>query len=236
MATELVSVKNNLVVRDTALPWRWYDAFGPNVVKTIVNPTQNNVPTTTTMAGAVVTVATAGTLVSVDSVDGGALAWTPSGTEDQGLQAQWGEGFYMGCKWPAYFGVKFANVDVDQADWIAGLCINDTTLLGGMSDGLYFRSVDASAALTFVLEKDSAETETSIATLTDATYVTAEWYFDGDYVYAYIDGVLAATVAETNANFPDDEHLAAAIALLTGEGTANTLSVAWMRAIQIQSA
>ena len=45
----------------------------------------------------------------------------------------------------------------------------------------------------------------------------------------------AATVAASNANFPNDEHLAASIALLTGEGAANTLSVAWMRAIQIQS-
>lgn len=235
MTIEMASVKNNLVVRDSVYPWRWYDAFGPNVVKTIVNPTDSGVVSTTTMAGTVVTVATAGTLVSVDSESGGALAFTPAGTEDQGLQAQWGEGFYLGHKWPAYFGVRFKNVDVDQADWITGLCINDTTLLGGMSDGLYFRSVDASAALTFVLEKDSAETETSIATLTDATYVTAEWYYDGDYVYAYIDGALVASVAATNANFPNDEHLAAAIALLTGEGTANILSVAWMRAIQVQA-
>jgi len=236
MTTELATIKNNLVVRDSEKPWRWFDAFGPNVVKTIVNPTQNGVPSTTTMAGAVVTVSTAGTLVSVDSTDGGALAWTPSATEDQGLQAQWGEGFYLGQKWPAYFGVRFSNVDVDQADWIVGLCINDTTLLGGMTDGAYFRSVDASAALTFVLEKDSAETETAVATLVDATYVTAEFYFDGDYVYAYINGTLAASVAVTNANFPNDEHLAAAIALLTGEATANTLNIAWMRAIQIQLA
>mgnify|MGYP000347159156 CR=1 FL=1 len=236
MTAEIASVKNNLVVRDDVLTWRWYDAFGPNVVKTIVNPTQSGVVSTTTMAGTIVTVSTAGTLVSVDSEDGGALAWTPSGTEDQGLQTQWGEGFYLGRKWPAYFGIRFKNVDVDQADWIAGLCINDTTLLGGLSDGLYFRSVDASAALTFVLEKDSAETETNVATLADATYVTAEWVYDGDYVYAYIDGALAATVAATNANFPSDEHLAAAVALLTGEATANTLSVAWMRAIQVQAA
>jgi hypothetical protein len=188
------------------------------------------------MAGTVVTVSTAGTLVSVDSEDGGALAWTPSGTEDQGLQTQWAEGFFLGRKWPTYFGIRFKNVDVDQADWIVGLCINDTTLLGGLSDGLYFRSVDASAALTLVLEKDSTETETNIATLADATYVTAEWVYDGDYVYAYIDGALVATVAASNANFPNDEHLAAAVALLTGEATANTLSVAWMRAIQIQAA
>lgn len=236
MGAEIASVKNNLVVRDTEKPWRWYDAFGPNVVKTIIYPTQSGVDTTATLAGGIVTVATAGTFVHAESVTGGALNMTPSGTEDQGLQVQFGEGFYFASKWPAYFGVKFANVDVDQADWIAGLAIWDTTLLGGVSDGLYFRSVDASAALTLVLEKDSAETETAVVTMADATYVTAEWYFDGDYVYAYVDGTLAATIASSNANFPNDEHLAASLALLTGEATANTLSVAWMRAIQIQQA
>lgn len=236
MTIETATVKNNLVIRDSEYTWRWYDAYGPNVVKTILHPTQSPVVSTITAAGTINTVATAGTLVHAESQSGGAVQWTPSGTEDQGIQTQWAEGFWLGNKWPAYFGVKFKNVDVDQADWITGLCIWDTTLLGGLSDGLYFRSVDASAALTLVLEKDSAETETSIATLTDATYVTAEWYFDGDYVYAYIDGVLVASVAASNANFPNDEHLAASIALLTGEATANTLDVAWMRAIQIQAA
>lgn len=235
MAMETASVKSNLVMRDSVNTWRWYDAFGPNVVKTIIYPTQSGVDTTATMAGGIVTVATAGTFVHAESESGGALNLVPSGTEDQGLQVQFGEGFYFANKWPCYFGVRFANVDVDQADWIAGLCIWDTTLLGGLSDGIYFRSVDASAALTFVLEKDSAETETSVATMADATYVTAEWYYDGDNVYAYINGTLVVTVAASNANFCNDEHLAASLALLTGEGTANTLSVAWMRAIQIQA-
>ncbi len=235
MTTELVTVNNHVVARDSALTWRWYDAWGPRVSKWELRGDGWGVVTTTTLSGATVTVATAGTLVGVASEDGGGVAFTPSGTEDQGLQAQAiSENFKFAAPWPCYFGVKFKDVDVDQADWIAGLCITDTTLLGAMSDGLYFRSVDASAALTFVLEKDSVETETPVSTMVDATYTTAEFYFDGTNVSAYINGTLAATVAVSNANFPNDEHLAPAIALLTGEGTANTLTVEWARAIQIR--
>lgn len=62
MTIETASVKNNLVMRDSENTWRWYDAFWPNVVKTIIYPTQSGVDTTATIAGGVVTVATANTL------------------------------------------------------------------------------------------------------------------------------------------------------------------------------
>jgi len=39
-----------------------------------------------------------------------------------------------------------------------------------------------------------------------ATDVTLEWYFDGVNVYAYVNGVLAATVAASNACFPNTEY------------------------------
>jgi hypothetical protein len=41
------------------------------------------------------------------------------------------------------------------------------------------------------------------------------------------------TVETTAANMPDDEHLAPAIALLTGAGGANAMTVLWARWIQI---
>jgi len=236
MGIEQAQVRNNLVVRDSLATWRWYDAWGPNVSKWMLRGDGWGVSTTTTYSGATVTVATAGTLVGVASEDGGGVAFTPSGTEDQGLQLQaLSEQFKFHTDWPAYFGFKFKNVDADQADWIGGLCITDTTLLGGMTDGIYFRSVDATAALTFVIEKDSAESEVAVATCVDATYLTAEYYYDGTNVYAYINGVLAATLAKSLAAFPNDEHLTPSIALLTGEATANTLTVEWARAIQIRA-
>jgi hypothetical protein len=234
MTVEIVTVNDNLVARDTERTWRWFDAWGPNVTKWEVNPANSQIVSTTTAAGHDVDVYTGGTLVAADSIDGGAITLVPAATEDQGLQMVAGEAFYFGNKWPCYFGCKFSNVDVSEADQILGLVINDEELIGGMTDGMYFRTVDASAALSFVLEKDSAETATAVATMADATAITAEFYYDGTNVSAYINGTLVATVAATNANFPNDEHLAAALALATGANAANTMTVYWARCIQIR--
>ena len=109
-------------------------------------------------------------------------------------------------------------------------------VIGGVTDGMYFRTVDASAALSLVLEKDSVETATAVATVVDATAMIAEMYYDGTNLYCYIDWTLAATIADTNANFPNDEHLAVCLAVATGENTANIMSIYWARAIQIRQA
>lgn len=236
MTTELATVNNHLVARDSSKTWRWFDAWGPNVTKWFFNAADSPVVSTTTAAGYDVDVYTGGTLVAADSIDGGAIAFTPAGTENQGLQALATESFSFASKWPFYYGVKFAQVDADQADMIMGLSINDEEVIGGVTDGLYFRTVDQSATLSLVLEKDSAETATAVATVVDATAMTAELYFDGTNLYCYIDGTLAATVAYTNANFPNDEHLAPLLAVATGEGTANIMTIYWARAIQIRQA
>ena len=236
MAIETVAVGNSLVYRDVDKPWRWFDAGGPEVSKTIVNPMQNGIATTTSYAGAVTTVATSGTLVTEQSENGGALNLVPAAVDNQGIQVQFGEGFSFASKWPCYFGARFKNVDVDAATWLVGLALWDTTLLDDTNDGIFFRSADATAALAFVMEKNTNETLTAVATMADATYIDAEWYYDGANVTAYINGVQVASVADTNANFPNDEHLALSLALLSGEGTANILSVAWARAIQVQAA
>jgi hypothetical protein len=235
MAIETVAVGNSLVFRDVDKPWRWFDAIGPDVSKTIINPMQNGIATTTSYAGAVTTVATSGTLVTEQSEDGGAITLVPAAADNQGIQIQFGEGFSFASKWPCYFGARFKNVDVTQSDWLIGLAIWDTTLLDDTTDGIFFRTVDASAALSFVLEKNTNETLAAVATLVDATYVDAEWYYDGTNVTAYINGVEVASVAGTNANFCNDEHLALSLALLSGEATSNILSVAWARAIQVRT-
>jgi len=235
MATELTTINNNLVVRDSNLTWRWFDAFGPNVVKWFLNPVNSPVVSTTTAAGADVDAYTAGTMVSADSISGGGLNFVTSGTEDQGLQAQWGEGFYFAQPWPAYFGCKFACNDITQVDFLLGLAINDEEVIGGLTDGIYFRTADAATSLGFVLEKNSAEVETAVATLVDDTVITAEWYYDGSTISAYVNGALAVTLGATNVSFCNDEHLAALIAIATGEASAQTLTVYWARAIQVQS-
>ena len=102
------------------------------------------------------------------------------------------------------------------------------------TDGMYFRSVDGSALLYFVTEKDSVEGATAVATLADAVDITAEFYFDGSTVYHYINGVNTGSTANSDATFPNDELLRLTLEFLTGEAVANTCKIKWVRLIQIR--
>jgi len=232
MAATWTELRNALVLRDSVLPHRWYDAFGPNVAKWSFGA--DKVTSTTTAAGHTVSV-TNGTLVGAGSTSGGAVVLTLAGADNDLAQVQANtEAFYFASRWLAYFGVKFQLVDADQTDVFAGWTITDNDLDGGTTDGLYFRGVDQAGILTLVLEKDSAETTVELLTMADATDYTCELYFDGSYVYAYVNGALAASVAYTNANFPNDEHLAPVLTAKAGEIAANNMTVYWARAFQVQ--
>jgi len=234
MTTEMVVIGNNLVARDHINTWRWFDAFGPDVRKWVLDHTV--VVSTTTAAGSIVT-QTNGTLVATDSTTGGAITLTVAASDNNLITVQSNsEAFKFASKWLAYYGCKFQLVDADQTDLFAGWCIKNTALEAGMTDGLYFRLVDESAVLSLVLEQDSAETTVEIATLVDATDYMLEMYHDGDYVYAYINGVLATSVATSNANFCNDEDLCGTFGIQAGEGSANNARLYWSRAIQVQAA
>jgi hypothetical protein len=243
MASEIVSIRNAQVVRDSALTHRWYDAFGESVAKFVTSFTHMPADDTTTDPTEwvnTVVEAGAGTSTAVlADVAGGALAITCAAGENDGWSSQLGnpnsgEWVTFAAEYPLYYGVQFQGNDVDQTDFFFGLAVTDTALLGGVTDGMYFRSVDGSAVLNFVLEKDSAETTTAVATMTDATDITAEFLYWGSNVYVYIDGALVTTIADSDANFPNDELLRLSYEVLTGEAVANTCQVRWMRLIQVQ--
>jgi hypothetical protein len=243
MTTETANLHNALIIRDSVLPHRWYDAYGPNVAKYVTS--FNSLPaddSTTDPTEFVVTVVEVGGTSSAVLADvaGGALLITAAGNEDDGYSMQLGnansgEWVSFAAEYPLYFSVRFAINDVDQTDVFLGLAVTDTTLLGGVTDGMYFRSVDASAVLNFVLEKDSVETSTAVATLADDTYITAEFVYLGSNVYVYIDGVLVTTIADTDTNFPNNELLRLSVEFLSGEATANTCYISDLRLIQIQA-
>ena len=137
-------------------------------------------------------------------------------------------------EYPTYFGVKFQINDVDQTDCLFGFCITDTACIDAVTDGIYFRSVDETGVLNFVLEQDSVESVTAVNTMTDATDVHVEFYYYGSNVYVYCNDSLMATIADTDANFPNDELLRLTIEFLTGEAVANTCTIKELRFIQIQ--
>jgi hypothetical protein len=223
---------------------RWYDAFGPGVGKYLQNfnslpaddsttdPTEWNV--TVTEVGAGVSTAV------INDVAGGALIITTAANEDDGYAMQLGgpntgESIQLNGDYPTYFGIRFQINDVDQTDCLFGLCVTDTDAIGGVTDGVFFRSVDASAVLNFVIEKDSVESITAVDTLVDATNVIAEFFYDGNNIMAYIDGVLVATIADSDASFPNDEALRLTMEFLTGEAVANTCQIDWVRLIHIRN-
>jgi hypothetical protein len=243
MAAEQVSIRNNLVVRDSANTFRWYDAFGEHVAKYVTSfnslPADNTTTDPTEFVNTVVEVGGTSSAVLNDTA-GGALIITTAGNEDDGWSSQLGnantgEWVSFAAEYPTYYGVRFQINDVDQTDCFFGLAVTDTALLGGVTDGMYFRSVDETGVLNFVLEQDSAESVTAVATMTDATDIIAEFLYWGSNVYVYIDGSLVATIADSDANFPNDELLRLSFEFLSGEAVANTCLVKWMRIIQIQN-
>lgn len=240
MTIETAQLKNNLVVRDAAKTWRLFDAFGQNVVKHIEDFVAWSTDDTTgdpveyTMT--VVEVGAGNSTAALTTGLGGAMIMTAAANENDGVQLQLknGTAFQLNAGYPCYFGVKLQAGDVDQSDFLIGLAAQDTSAIVGVADGAYFRSVDGAATMQFVLEKNSTETSNSVATLTDATDVTLEFYYDGMNITAYVDGTQQVSVANTDTNFPDDAALTPTIAFLTGEAAANTMTVKWARWIQIR--
>jgi hypothetical protein len=244
MTVEMVNVQSALVFRDSEYKHRWYDAIGPGVVKYLqefvhwpVDDTTHDPSPEWTMA---ITEAGGTTLTNLTDLEGGALLITCAGNEDDGIQMQLGhastgvgENIALLPGQACYFGIEFALNDVTDTDSLFGVCVTDTDCLGAVTDGMYFRNIDASAVLNFVTEKDSVESETAVATMVDATYITAEFLFDGETVRAYINGGEITSTANSATSFPDNELLRLTLEFLSGEAVANTCTIKWLRLIHL---
>ena len=222
----------HVVFYDTELPHRWIDAYGPNVRKyELVGQYHPDSATVTAVSAGVGTSAITG----LDSTLRGGFVFTSAQDEDDGIQMQaLGEAFYFGVKCPAYFGCRLTLGDATESDVFVGFAIQDTTILAACTDSIGFRKDDDAAAWAFSLNHDSAATDAELADAVASTYNNLEFYYDGvTTVSYYVDRVLIGTVETTVANMPDDEHLAPALAFLTGDASANTMTVLWARWIQI---
>lgn len=242
MTTESTIIRSAVVYRDDTLTHRWYDAYGPSVIKYIQEfltiPSDDTTGDPTEWEVTVVEAGAGDSTAVVTDVLGGALLITAAANENDGwsmqLGAAAGENVSFAAEYPLYFGIRLQINDVDQTDFLAGFTVTDTAALGAVTDGLYFRSVDASAVVNFVLEKDSVESTTAVGTMTDATDVVLEFLYWGPNVYAYVDGTLMATIADSDASFPNDELLRLTFEFLTGEAVANTCTIKWLKFIQLQ--
>jgi len=216
---------------------RIVDAIGPDVFKYEDDFVRSALAAADAPVGWTVTLVEAGagesTITKPDGI-GGALLLTTDANEDDGINMQLaGEAFELTTDQRlTYFGMKFQCDEATQVDWLVGLCITDTTLLGGMTDGVYFEKLDGGTGVSFTVEKNSTETQAdSLATFAAATDTTVEFLWDGSALEAFINGVSVATPALTN--LPDDEALTPSIHLLAGSAAVRTMTIDWIRAIQV---
>ncbi len=235
-------VHSNLVYYVQGNEQRWIDAQGPEVAKVIENFASLPMAGADNPSAYTITLVEAGagesTVALTAGAQGGDLLITTDANDNDGVNMQLtGEPFKFDTtnKYPCYFGISFQASEATQSDFLVGLAITDTTLLAGVTDGVYFECLDASTDINFVLEKDSTETTSAAAvgTFADATDVILEFYFDGTNIDAWVNGSLQTRLATTN--LPDDEFLTPSIHFLTGDASAETMSVHWMRTIQINA-
>ncbi len=173
---------------------------------------------------------------ALTNVAGGALLITNDDADNDSDEFQLAvESFKFASGKKSWFKTRFKVSDATQSDWIIGLCITDTTLIDGMSDGVYFKKDDGDASIDFALELNGSATEASgIATQSDDTFVTLGWYFDGDTtngIKYYVDGTHKGTQT-TMTNLCTDEELAVSFALQNGAAAAKTMTLDYIYAAQ----
>jgi len=138
-------------------------------------------------------------------------------------------------KWNAskklYFGARFALADVLATDIVMGLQITDTTPLA-VSDGIWFGKDNGDALLDAHVAKASAQTDlNAVATLSNNTYVTAEFYYNGDgrKIELYVNSRAVGSLPIGNA---PSEELCVSFGIRTNAAAAKKLSVDWIRVVQ----
>lgn len=242
MAVDIVQINSAIAFRDSEIPSRLYDAFGEGVVKHLEDfatwPHDDSTGDPTEWTSTITEAGAGDTTQVITDRAGGALLITAAANEDDGVNLQLGqtagESIKLDGQYPLYCGIRFALGDADQSDIFFGVGVTDTAWSGGITDGLYFSSVDATAVVNIVTEKNSVASEVAVTTLVDAEFVTLEFYFDGANVYAYVDGIQKAVISASAVTFPDDEELRLTLEFLTGEAVANTCTIEWLRMVHIR--
>lgn len=230
-------IKGNLAYWQTHRK-RLIDAIGQDVVKYSTDfvrfPVDDTTGDPTEWTTTVVEAGAGDTLIASLDGSGGKVRITTAANEDDGGSYQLnGSAFELTSDQELYFGAFGVQInDVTQTDFFLGLAVTDTAILGGVADRIGFQSVDAATALTFPIEKSTAETNFDPSvTLVDATAVDLEFYFDGSTLEVFVDGASVGKPAVTN--LPDDVALRLSWEFLTGEAVANTMEIDRLTVIQI---
>ena len=162
--------------------------------------------------------------------DGGIILITNSaGNSDLVALQKKGESFLFEVNKELFFKCRFKISDATKSAFVFGLQVTDTTPFA-VSDGVFFSKAAASTAIAFnAFKASSGTTVNSIATLSDNTYITLAFYYDGSGFVNYYAGT--NTLNPTfigripSTNIPNTQTTTVSFALTNGEAVAKNMSI-----------
>jgi hypothetical protein len=171
---------------------------------------------------------------------GGYLTILNDALDDDSVELQWHKATESGEAWaltagkPLWFEAKLAIDDATQSDFLIGLCVTDTAAIDAVSDGVFFQKDDGDANIDY----NSTGTGGAAAVDTDSGVDAANGIFvrygivwDGtSTVTFFLDGVVVGTDAT---DVPTTE-LTLTIAVQNGEAVAKTLTVDYVKIVQMR--
>ena len=210
----------NLVFYEPPYRMRWLYAMGPTAITFNSGLTPSTGLWTATAVGA-------STFVG----NNGGYLLTTAGADNDGISAQVSNGgFSFAANKKTYFGCKVTLSEATQIDMLVGLCVADTALLGGVADGAYFECLDGGTGISVVTEVGAAETQTDSMGTMDTSAHIYELFGDNSNIDFYIDGAL---VTSHTAGITAVTDLCVSIEVLTGDNSAETATIDWVRAVQV---
>ena len=183
----------------------------------------------------------AGNTQALADGNGGLLLITNDANDNDRSESQKvGESFLLTAGKKALFKAKFQVSDATQSDFVIGLCVTDTTLMGavdgaGVTDGIFFSKDDGDALLDVQCQNNATTGQTRAAgihTMVDATDVTVSLAYDGiDRLVYYVDDVELGALDASSTYLPDTE-LTVTFALMNGAAAAKTMTLDYIFAAQ----
>lgn len=174
---------------------------------------------------------------ALTAVDGGALLLTVSAADNDSIQLQKATaGFTLAAGHQAWFKARFKVSDATQSDFVIGLNVVDTTLMGavdgaGNTDGIFFSKDDGDALLDVQCQKNATTGQTraaAIATVVDDTFMTVGLYYDGVSELAYYVNDVQIGHLDASSSFLPDTILTPSFGIMNGEAVAKTMTVDYL--------
>lgn len=169
----------------------------------------------------------------------GGLLITNSGADDDAVQHQLTtENFTMTAGKKAWFKARFKVSDATECDFVIGLAVLDTTLMGavsgaGVTDGIFFNKDDGDTNLDFQCQKNATTGQLRAAAISTVgtSYMTVGFEYDGlRYIKYFVDDVHKGTLdlTTTQTAFLPDTPLTVSFGLVNGEAAAKTMTVDYL--------